>query len=181
MVIYILSLFIIFKFIKEQFEFKKIKRFKLLILPIFFIFRLLYTFNFSSNQFEVLMFIIIISAFVGFYQSTFTEIKLENLSMQNKNILTIYFKGGFNYLIGWIIIFISQIYISLIYTSEYLKIHNLSHELISEILKDLFILYRLFNQENSWYVWALYGFSTLSYSIFISIKNKHISKRLFKF
>lgn len=181
MILYLISLIIILKFIREQFEFKEVSRFRLFILPIIFTIQLVSQFKLLPSDYDLFVLVLIIAILIGLYQAIFTEIKVKKIHIDNKELEITYFRGGIHYLIGWILIFISQIVIYYLSSIENFHFNELYHELITEISRDLFIWVRFSNQPEYWYVIALYAFSTLSYSIFLSCKNANIRKKIFKF
>lgn len=180
---------LLFYFIKEQFQFNTVSKLTYYFLPIFSLFQVLLSFKLTWKNSLVLLCCIGISSLVGYYQAQKAEIR-EHLKPiyfyfddhnKEKKIYKkeIAVKGGRYYLLGWVAIFAIQLVIQYLYTQS--KI-DLKSSLYDELLEDLSSVYRLhdFEQTSSnWYVWALYGFSNLSYLLFLCKKHPELKTVLF--
>lgn len=163
-------------FLYDQFEYKRVTRFRFLFLPIFAIFQTINHFSWNFTNILCLAVISFGAWLIGKYQAegaTVHNVRVpkyyyqlettkEEQSIYQKEI---HCKGGKQYLIGWTVIFGIQLGMEVfrgVFSS-----HEVWHEFLGEVLRDLFVVYRIFDHESQWYVWALYGISNSVYLIYL--------------
>lgn len=182
--IVIISVIVTVYFIKKQFEFEKISKIRYLTIPLFATVQFITAVQLENGQ-DVLLLIFgaVISFLIGWYQTTDFEIKQKNTIINyyvrvgsvEQSVYTkeLYSKGGKSYLIGWIMIFIVQVFLSVIYHE--IELDEIQSEWLAEIAKDLFIFLRV-KEHSYWWVWELYSVSNLSYYFILRKKHKQMSK-----
>ncbi len=186
----ILIIGIIIYFIKEQYSFSEVKKLNFLFIPIFSLYQFLTQMVWSINNTIALVVILVISVGVGLYQARKTRIRVEEkpiyyMKNDKQEEVPIYKKivtsvGGSYYLLGWLFIFVAQMLVEVILFHQHLTLEGTTKELFDEIVEDVFSLYRIFNAHKSgWYVWALYGFSSSSYTLFLSHYSDHFKHKVF--
>ncbi|GFH39988.1 hypothetical protein [Pseudolactococcus insecticola] len=144
----IFLIWLIVRFIRDVFEFQKVRRFRYLVVPIIFLVLALNTGN-ASGDFNGLLFFqtVVLSALIGIFQGRFASVRTDKI------------RGGWSYLIGWLLLFIYQLYLT----------HDivLQRELFIEIAKDLSVVYRMINMQNTepetWLMWLSFGLSQIIY------------------
>lgn len=149
-------------------------------------------FTFSNFNGIILLIIIAISIVVGYFQARYSTIREEKIptyyykdenakeKIVYKKVLCI--KGGSKYVIGWAIIFAVQIVLQIIITSTRMSSQAILGSFMDELMSDLLFVYRFYDlneTKSTWYVWALYGISSLSYTLFLSHKFPKVRKTLF--
>lgn len=188
----IVVIFAMIYFIREQFDFSVVTKVEYFFLPLL---SLIQCFNhFSPSRFNllILLAIVLLSLMVSFYQAKHSFIHQEKQARyyfldQNDDEQKIYekivkVKGGKHYIIGWIIIFAFQIFLQFFITKSKLSADTIQHELLSSLAEDILSVYRLTSLENkgtTWYVWALYGASSLFYAYFLGKKSPEVHEKLF--
>ena len=183
---------IIIYFIHEQFEFSDVRRVNYLFLPAFSLFQFFNQMTWSFKNNLALLIICFFSLFVGYYQAKYSMVRIENkgkyyFKNQAGEEQPIYKKvvkarGGRTYLLGWLIILGVQIGIKLLLFREKITSGELYSEILGDIFRDLFAPYRLIDAKNghtTWYVWALYGISSLCYTAFLAKMSPSFRKVIF--
>lgn len=179
-------------FIWEQFSFGPIKKINYFFLPLFSIVQFCRHFTFSNFNGVILLVIVVASIVVGYFQAKYSTIREEKIptyyykdkAAQEKAIYKkqLCIKGGAKYVLGWVIIFALQIVLQVIITSSHISSQAILGSFMDELLSDLLFVYRLYDlneSKSTWYVWALYGVSSLSYTIFLARKFPKVKKKLF--
>lgn len=185
----ILTIAIFIYFIKEQYDFNRVKRINLLVIPIFSLFQFFREMSWTVKNILIAVCISLVCVCIGNYQANKTIIIEEEVPifyMKNGNgEETPIFKkiiktfGGSPYILGWFIIFGIQILLEIIVFSKKISLEDTYHELFGEIIRDLISVYRITDYEKtSWYVWLLYAISSISYVQFLSNKSKKLKNVL---
>ena len=182
---------IIYHFIHEQFEFSTLSRLSYWIIPIFALFQFFRTFTWSGLNLIVLAAIILVGGWIGHYQADHTQIRLEETATTyfrdaQQNEVPIYKKvvtaqGGKHYLYGWLMTIGAQLVIEGAYLHENLTAGKVWEEFFKEILADVMTFYRFSSsgQHTSWSLWALTGFTSLAYTLWLTRKSPAAKRTLF--
>ena len=182
---------ICYYFFREQFKFGKISRLNYWIIPLFMLFQLYKTFTWSSVNILTLALIVIFSTWIGHFQAIHTKIRLEETDVAyfrnaEQHEIPIYHKvitaqGGRYYLFGWFMTLGAQLIIELIYLHENLSWTTISQEFFKEVLADLIKFYRFSTMggHNSWTLWALTGFTSLAYTLWLAHRSPAAKQALF--
>lgn len=171
-----------FFFMYQQFKFEKVTRTRYYIIPIFAFVQ--FTTNVKLENVTdtiVLLLIIIVGILVGIYQTKSFEIVLKEeetryfVQMEDGKQHPLmekvfYSKGGKTYLIGWIVVFVLQLFIPVLFYRNSLVSDEVVTELFKEITEDMLIFLKLWDF-SPWWVWELYAVSSLSY--YITLRKKH--------
>ncbi len=176
-------------FIRKQFSYESVSKLTYYFLPSFSLLQVIFQFHYSQNNLIILLLCIFIGSSVGYYQAKYAMIRQHLIPMyvyfddngEKKNIYKnqVAVKGGLHYLIGWITIFVIQVVIQVIFTASKVQLNS---ALYGELLEDLFSIYRLQDFQKgsqAWFTWSLYGFSSLSYLLFLCKRNIVIKEVLF--
>ncbi len=176
-------------FIKEQFSYGAVNKVTYYFLPLFSLLQVAFHFHYSRNNLVVLLFCFLTGSLVGYYQAKHAKIRQHLIPVyvyfeengKKKNIYKnqVAVRGGTHYLIGWCIIFAIQLAIQLILTANKVQLGSTLYE---ELLEDLFSIYRLQDFEKgaqNWFTWSLYGFSSLSYLLYLCKRNIAVKEILF--
>lgn len=189
----IIILAVIIYFIKEQFEFSNVTKLTYFFIPLFSLYQFLTLFSYSNLNIVFLFIILLTSVFVGHFQASHSIVKIENIPIyyyqdtkgNEKEIYkkTVKVKGGRNYLLGWLIIFSIQLILQYLVNHRGLSASEIGHELYEDILKDVLIIFRLADarsKTDAWYIWAMYGTSSLAYTHFLAAKSPSVHAALFR-
>lgn len=189
----ILLIILILYFIRQQFNFNLVTKVTYFFLPVISLYPFLMSFNFSKRNLIALFIIMISSLLIGYFQSKKSIVRMDSEPVyyfynHTGQEVTIYkkivkVKGGSFYLIGWIAIFVIQMIMQVMITSQGLSSSEIVKNFGQSVLDDTLEIYRLFDlkdNKGSWYTWALYGLSSLSYTYFLSRKSDMVSKRIFE-
>ncbi|EEI24999.1 hypothetical protein [Lentilactobacillus hilgardii] len=177
----VVSLLIIIYFVKDQFEFSKVTKTRLLFLPIFCLYQFFSKLNINSvHDIVMLIVILIFSIVVGFYQSVNFKIKELSTSKyffiddngKEVNIYqkALYARGGRSYLIGWLLVFLFTLLLNSKFNND-LNFFRFTHELVDEMMKDLSIFMRIKDKSSGWKSWGILGITNIAYLFFIRHKS----------
>lgn len=187
----ILIIGVIIYFIREQYNFSDVKKLNFLFIPLFSLFQFLKQMDFSQSSYVLWLGIItVVSLGIGYYQAKHSRIIQEKRAFSyfddsEGNEVPIYRKvvkscGGTHYLIGWLLIFVFQLLMESLLFHKVITVSGSSKEILDEIIKDIFSVYRVYDtQKTGWYVWALYGISSLSYTYFLGKKSSVFKDKIF--
>lgn len=188
----IVVLAVLIYFIHAQFKFETVGKITYFFLPIFSIYQLVNHFSASTFNLIGLLVICVFSIAVGFYQAKNAIIRKENVPVyfykdSNGNENTVYKKvvkvcGGVKYLIGWLVIFALQLVLQIIYAGSKLDSQSVISDLFTELIDDMTFVFRFIDLDkkgNSWYVWALYGISSMAYTYFLAKRSYMVREVLF--
>lgn len=189
----IIIIAVILYFIKEQFEFSNVTKLTYFFIPLFSLYQFLTLFSYSNLNILFLFIILLASIFVGHFQARYSVVKIENIPIyyyqdtqgDEKEIYkkSVKVKGGKNYLFGWLIIFSIQLILQYIVNHQGFLVSEIGHELYEDILKDVLFIFRLADAKSktaAWYVWAMYGTSSLAYTYFLAAKSPSVHAVLFR-
>lgn len=170
----IIGVLLLIYFIKKQFEFEQPKRFTYVIVPVITL--ILFINNFIPNQTNLInvLGIIILGIIAGTFQGYNAQIKEVDTDRNEKRIEI---KGGWPYLLGWLLILITQVGISIILRGTELSIVELSKEIVDLILEEL-LPFRKFNGETWWALWALSTSSSITYAFVLSRRSEYFKETI---
>lgn len=179
-------------FIYEQFNYNTVRKINYYFLPIMSLIQCLNHFSASQYNLVLLMIILMISIAVGFFQAKYSKIrekkqaryyyKNEKGIEQTVYAKVVQVKGGHHYIIGWVIIFVTQLILQFVVTRAQISMGQIQKALGAELLEDFLSVYLVINLKDNastWYVWALYGASTLAYTFFLAKRSKLVAEKLF--
>ena len=171
LIIYGLLLFIAFRLSLHAFEFEKISRLKLLSIPVYSILMFFATMRWTSENFFTAFILILAAGFIGWFQTIKSEIKVtDELDRHQRPVILI--KKGFPYILGWIAIFVLGIMMHFFHHAS-IAIDDIFSEFAHELLKDIAVFTR-FSSKDSWYVWALSGVSSMTFTFFLEKKEARL-------
>lgn len=188
----IIFIIVIIYFIREQFDFNTVKKLNYFFLPLLSLYSFIVSFSLSWVNMIVLVIIIVSSLFIGHFQSIKTIVRIDSVPVYYfyddddkehkiyKKVVKV--KGGRNYLIGWIAIFVIQIIVQVLTTKHSLSSEYIVDNFVQDVFEEILSLYRVLTFDenpNAWYVWALYGASSLSYTYFLAKKSPMVRGQLF--
>lgn len=188
----IILIILIIYFIRQQFNFNKVKKVTYFFLPLLSLYSFITSFSISKRNFIALLIITVSSLFIGYFQSSKSVVRSDSVPVYYfyddagkeheiyKKIVKV--KGGRYYLIGWIGIFILQILIQIMITRSKISSGEIIQDFTQDIIEAILDVYQLFGlqkNQGSWYVWALYGISSLSYTYFLTKKSPMVRSKLF--
>lgn len=170
----IICVLLLMYFIKQQFEFERPRRFTYIIVPV--ITFVLFIENFVPSQINLISVagIIILGVIAGMFQGFNAQIK-EVLTDNNEKRVKI--KGGWPYLLGWLLILITQIGISVFLKGTEFSIIELSKEIVNLILEEL-LPFRKFDEESWWALWALSTSSSITYTFILSRRSEYFRETI---
>ncbi|MGR3741128.1 hypothetical protein [Companilactobacillus sp. DQM5] len=160
----ILGVIILIYFIYKQYSFETPKRFTYLIIPIYSI--IMFFITLKSANLIIILSIFIIGIIIGIFQGHYAKVK-PYVGDSGKKCVQI--KGGSAYLIGWVLILITEILIEI-----YLMHHSLSgnqyfSELKGSIVEELLPFNRI-RKSQAWEFWILTGSASLMYTTVLSYR-----------
>lgn len=153
----------------KAFKFEKPKRFTLVVVPTYSLIMFVTTMSWTVKNLLLLVFLAPLAVLIGWYQTRQVEIKDSNVEDKygRPKVLV---KNNLAYIIGWIAVFTLGISFHFIVEGG-LSFEAIKEELLVEIKKDLFG-FTIFSVEGSWYVWALSGISSFTYTRLLRRKDK---------
>lgn len=176
--------------IYQQVKFGEVKWLKYFFLPFFSFFQFFNQLEFMKGGAIEFAVVLIVSLLIGLYQAYFTSLR------SGKKIIA-YFnrkgkrspiyrgvlqaKGGIHYVIGWVLAFILQL--GVVLYSSGVQFGSTSSVLagFQVALLDLLIALRFVGANSqSWIVWAIISFMSLSYSLFLSGFSPLFRKHVFQ-
>lgn len=188
----IVVIFALIYFIRKQFDFSVVTKTEYFFLPVLSLIQCFNHFSPSRLNLLVLLAIIVLSIVVGAYQAKYSFIHQENQTRyyfldQHNDERKIYekvikVKGGRHYIIGWAVIFTFQLFLQFSITKNKLSVDAIQHVLLTNLAEDILSVYRLTSLEHkgtTWYIWALYGTSSLFYAYFLGRKSPEVHEKLF--
>ncbi|MGI1818752.1 hydrophobic protein [Lactobacillus johnsonii] len=171
----ILLILLLRPFIKGTFEYEKITRKEMVILPVYSLIMMLVSLDTHMNLKDILLtfLLLILGIFIGWLQARGVSIQDKGKTDQyGRPIIKI--KRNWPYLIGWIIIFILNIGLQ-IYFGKNLSTQTISSSLAVDLLKDVSTGFFIF-WHSEWFVWVLTVASTLGYRVSIIRKDPRIKQ-----
>lgn len=183
-------LLVLIYFIYTQFTYSDVKRLNYFLIPLFSLFQFFNQVTWTGDHYVEFWVIFIASLIIGFYQAFYTHIregkKVTSYFVDQGHKHAIYTKvvqakGGYHYLIGWVLALVLQFVIAYLISPHHLTSSSIFIEIFKDALTDLSLAFRIFNStNNSWYVWAITGFTSISYTLFLSYFSPSFRKKLFK-
>lgn len=191
MALYILGFIVTIYFIYQQFKYETVDKLNYFILPLLS-FALLYkTMVWTNKNVIVLLVILVVSIFVGYWQAKNSKYKIVNVPVlfykDDGHERKIYKKrakvrGGTSYLIGWFIIIGIQVLLQYYLKLSSSEITTAAKDAFQEIMDELFFLNRITDANrtsSAWIAWSIYLFSSLSYTLFLAKRHAGVKKVLF--
>lgn len=152
MIIFLLLLII--NFIKGTFEYERVTRLRLVLIPFYSIFMMVASLkrDYSLQTLALVVVLLAIGLAVGVYQAKQVQVKVTGeVDRYQRPIVEV--KRNWPYLLGWIVVFALQLAFEVYFGME-LTGHEFSQTLLKEIIRDLSVL-AFFGTHNSWFVWVL--------------------------
>lgn len=173
----ILLLLLLRPFIKGTFEYEKITRKEMVILPVYSLIMMLVSLDTHMNLKDILLtfLLLILGIFIGWLQALGVNIQ-DNGETDQYGRPIIKIKRNWPYLLGWIIIFIINIGLQ-IYFGKNLSTETISSSLAVDLLKDVSTGFFIF-WHSEWFVWVLTVASTLGYRVSIIRKDPRIKQAI---
>ncbi len=164
----ILLLLLLYKFIHGTFEYEKVTRFEMVLIPAYSLVMMVITLKEDSSLGKIIasIMLLILGILIGLFQLSGVRIKTTGKVDQFQRPVVLV-KRNWSYLIGWIIVFILIIIFSAHYNPT-LNHNDIIDELFTEIIRDLFAIAYL-NIKNEWFVWVLNVATSFTYDIFLAI------------
>ncbi|MCM0582643.1 hypothetical protein H9L19_04350 [Weissella diestrammenae] len=157
---------ILIYFIRKQFKFEYPKRFQYLILPIITAYLLFTGLPHRPHAWLSVSLIFIIGALIGTFQGVFAQFKIPDATDNRPE--TILIKGGWPYLLGWLIIFSMQLLIiSYLAHEAFSPIDTLRNLILEEILP-----FRRIGGENWWPLYALSTSAGFGYTATLAYRSR---------
>lgn len=153
---------LIYKFIRGTFEYEKVTRLDLVIIPAYSAIMMLLSFrNIQSIQATcVAIILLLIGILLGFFQASKVMVNdTDNFDTYQRPILKV--KRNWPYLVGWLITFMIGISIEIFYGAHF-NMREVSQELFKEVLKDLSVV-ALFSEHSTWFIWILNVATSFTY------------------
>ncbi|WP_367376955.1 hypothetical protein [Levilactobacillus cerevisiae] len=90
-------------------------------------------------------------------------------------------QGGRRYLEGWVLVMIVQVVIEVTYLNKAFTAHNVWEMVWEEIIGDLVSFYRFTSgtRQTSWIIWALLGFTSLGYTLWLARRSPEVHEAIF--
>ncbi|MEG0373869.1 MAG: hypothetical protein RR583_08215 [Enterococcus sp.] len=172
---YGLLLFLAFRLSMHAFEFKKSSRLELLSIPVYSLIMFLVTMTWTQENLITAIILILVAGWIGWFQASKSEIKVtEELDRYQRPIILI--KKGLPYLLGWLAIFILGIVMHGLHHST-ITVSAIFSEFGHELLKDISLFSR-FNSKDSWYIWAISGVSSMTFTYCLEQKEDRLKEIL---
>ena len=187
----VLVVAIMIYFIRDQFEYSPVHRVTFLLVPLFTCYMFMKAFGWTLLKGGILVLLMLFAAWISHYQAKTTQIREEHRPVSYFQDATghevpIYLKrvtsqGGHGYLRGWIMVIIAQIIIEATYLHETMSTHKIWEVVWDEVLADLLTPYRFVTSSahTSWILWALTGFTSLGYTLWLSHQFPKVSQVVF--
>ncbi len=171
----ILLILLLRPFIKGTFEYEKITRKEMVILPIYSFIMMIVSINTHMNWQDILLTLLLfaLGLFIGWLQARGVSIKDDGKSDKyGRPIIKI--RRNWPYLVGWIFIFALNIGMQ-VYFGKHLDVEDLSSDSVIDLLKDASSAFFIF-WHSEWFVWVLTVASTLGYRMSIIRKDPRIKE-----
>lgn len=169
--VFVLLLIIaIFFLSRKSFQFEKLKDSN--FIAIYCIVLFFVTMIWDRFNIILLACIALVSAGIGWFQSSKIELKKSENADEKSGYLI---KKNYPYLIGWLLVIILGIAIECFINGSFFSeiVESFAGEVKAEILP-----FSIFGSERPWYIWALSGFSSLTYMGFVRLKKRRIENEL---
>lgn len=158
----ILLVLLAHRFIEGTFDYEKVTRLRMVIIPLYSLILMILTFQqkYTVKRLELAVVLFAIGIAIGIFQASQVKVKNEHqVDKFNRPVVKV--KRDWPYLIGWIIIFIICMGVEFYETST-LHHEEVFHELLIEIWKDLNFI-SFFFSKTSWFTWVLNVASSFAY------------------
>lgn len=171
----ILLILLLRSFIKGTFEYEKITRKEMVILPVYSLIMMILSLdrNISGQNILIAFLLLCFGIFIGWLQARGVSIQ-DNGETDKYGRPIIKIKRNWPYLVGWIVIFAINIGIQ-IYFGKHMNTQSVSSDLAIDLLKDASTAVFMF-WHTEWFVWVLTVVTTLGYRISILRKDPKIKE-----
>ena len=171
----ILLILLLRPFLKGTFEYEKITRKEMVILPVYSLIMMLVSIEKDMSWQNILLtfLLLFLGIFIGWLQARGVSIK-DNGETDQYGRPVIKIKRNWPYLIGWIVIFAINISLQ-IYFGKQMNTESISSDLVIDLLKDVSTGFFMF-WHSEWFVWVLTVASTLGYRMSILSRKSQLSK-----
>lgn len=171
----ILLILLLRPFLKGTFEYEKITRKEMVILPVYSLIMMLISIEKDMSWQNILLtfLLLFLGIFIGWLQARGVSIK-DNGETDQYGRPVIKIKRNWPYLVGWIVIFAINISLQ-IYFGKQMNTESISSDLVIDLLKDVSTVFFMF-WHSEWFVWVLTVASTLGYRMNILRKNPRIKQ-----
>lgn len=178
---YIFIALLVYKFVKGTFSYEKVTRLDLIIIPVYSAIMMLLSLRSiqSLSSVGLAIILLLVGMLIGVLQVSKTQIQdTNNVDAHQRPILKV--KRNWPYLIGWLVSFVIGIGVE-IFLGAHLNVDEVSHELLTEIIKDLSVV-ALLRGHSSWYIWILNVATSFTYGgwllirypkIRVAVRSKH--------
>ncbi|WP_295747448.1 hydrophobic protein [uncultured Limosilactobacillus sp.] len=166
MIIFLVLLAI--KFIKGTFEYERVTRLRLVVVPFYSILMMvaLLHHHYSRQTLALATALLAIGLAVGVFQAKRVQLRdTGEVDQYQRPIVEV--KRNWPYLVGWIVIFALQLALEIYFGME-LTGHEFSQALLKEILRDLSVV-AFFGAPSAWFVWVLNVATSWAYAICLLI------------
>lgn len=161
MIIFLVLLII--RFIKGTFEYERVTRLRLIIVPFYSILMMiaLLHHHYSLQTLALAVALLAIGLAVGVYQAKQVQVRVTgDVDKYQRPIVEV--KRNWPYLIGWILVFALQFALEIYFGME-LTGHEFSQALLKEILRDLSVI-AFFSAPSAWFIWVLNVATSCAYA-----------------
>lgn len=177
--ILILLFLLLYKFIHGTFEYEKVTRFEMVLIPAYSLVMMLLTLkeDFSVTKIVATIGLLLLGGLIGWFQLSGLQLKKTNRYDQYQRPIVLV-KRNWSYLIGWLTVFVLIIIFSFHYHPT-LDHHDIMVELVTEVLRDLSTI-AFFNIKNEWFVWVLNVATSFTYDTYLAIHYPEIRQAIRK-
>ena len=134
---YILLFYLAFRLSKHSFEFEKVSRLELVVLPLYSTLMFFITMTWKEEDIIVAIVLFLLSFLIGWLQSSKVEFKDEGKKDKYERPI-ILMKKNWTYIIGWIILFLVIIGAHF-YANSHLELEEIVTEFWKEMVKEILI------------------------------------------
>ncbi|TYC50836.1 hypothetical protein ESZ50_01055 [Weissella muntiaci] len=160
-------LFILLYFIQKQFSYERPKRYQYVLLPIYTGVLFILSLGHGRVAPAWVIGIIGIGIVVGMIQGNFAKL---SPYIGEAGEARVKIKGGWPYLIGWILLLLGQLAINLYIAHTQFDLNELINESKSLMLEELFP-FRKINGINWWPFWALSTSASVTYTMILYLRS----------
>ena len=174
---YIFAFLLIYKFIKGTFEYEKVSRLELIIIPLYSAIMMLLSLKKTQSMtaLGITSILLMVGVAIGFLQASKTQVKdAKKIDAHQRPIIEV--KRNWPYLVGWLVSFAIGISVEVFY-GAHINAEEVSNELVSEILRDLSVV-AFFRGSNAWFVWVLNVATSFTYGTCLMIRYPKIREAI---
>ncbi len=175
----ILLILLIYMFVKGAFEFERVTRTEMIILPLYSLIMMVITLSQerSWTTLGLAIILLLLGIMIGFFQATRVEIK-DTGEVDEYQRPIIKAKRNWPFLVGWILVFVMSIAVELFLGTE-MSGDDISHELFKELLRDMSSFVFL-STANTWIIWVLNVATSITYDGYLLMRYPKIRQAVRK-